>query len=112
MFRDGKIDRAGGLNRNRCIRRHICAVGLERASLTAQWPIGSVEARPQPARWMDGRPIFTLVKFYSARGFRVGRRLQKARPCVIGGDDRKGAPGHFERQVRSGPGMEVGTILR
>jgi hypothetical protein len=47
MFRDGKIDRAGGLNRNRCILGHICAVSLERASLTAQWQIGG-SATPPP----------------------------------------------------------------
>jgi hypothetical protein len=33
MFRNGKIDRFVGLNRNRSVRNHLCAVGLERAPL-------------------------------------------------------------------------------
>jgi hypothetical protein len=36
MFRNGKIDRFVGLNRNRSVRSYLCAVGLERVSLNPQ----------------------------------------------------------------------------
>jgi hypothetical protein len=32
MFRHGKFDCAGGLNRNRCVRGHLCSESLERTS--------------------------------------------------------------------------------
>ena len=40
MFRNGKINRSGGLNRNCCVRCHLCAVGLEGASLIPRPPAG------------------------------------------------------------------------